>query len=183
MNWQKWARLLIAACAIAFAIAVAMRIRPRVAPAVQRVTTSDPKAVVESAGGFSHRDTRDHEDFSIKYQRQVTYTDGSSKMEGVAIDTDRAGGRHFQITANEAGLSKDQADFTFSGHVQIAVSDGMLIRTEHASYKESDATARASGPVDISRGRMTGSSQGFTYDKRLWDPLESTCRHASLSIL
>ena len=41
----------------------------------------------------------------------------------------------------------------------------MTVRTEHATYTEADGIVRAPGPVEFSRGRMSGSGIGMTYDK------------------
>ena len=142
MNWQRRARIVIAVGGVAFAIVVAMAVRQRVPAAVSRVTASDPKAVVESIGGHHFGFGPGHEDFDLEYQQLVTYTDGSTKMQGVKVGKDRADGRHFSMSAKEAKVSKDQSDFAFAGDIKIAVSDGMMIHTEHATYKESDGVVR-----------------------------------------
>ena len=166
MNWQKRARIVIAIGGVAFAVVVAATLRERVPGALSRVTGSDPKAVVESTDGHHFGFGPGHEDFDVEYQHLLTYDDGSTKMQGIKIGKDRADGRHFTMSANEADVSKDQLDFSFAGDVRIAVSDGMLIHTEHATYKKADGMARAPGPVDIARGRMTGSSLGLTYSDK-----------------
>jgi lipopolysaccharide export system protein LptA len=38
------------------------------------------------------------------------------------------------------------------------------VRTEHATYSDKDSSVDASGPVEFSRARMTGSGTGMTYD-------------------
>jgi len=165
MTWQKRARLVIAVGGTAFAVLVALRFRQATPPADVRVATSDPKAVAESAQGIHFRQNRSHEDVSISYQRLTTYTDGSSKLEGVTVKTERANGRQFVITGRDASVSKNESDLSLSGDVHITVSDGMHIRTERATYSDSDGTVHAPGPVDIARGRLTGSSTGLVYNK------------------
>ncbi len=165
-TWQQRARIVIAVGAVAFAIVVFATMRRRVPEVVSRVTSSDPKAVVESSDGFHVGSTGSHRDYSLDYDRQTTYQDGSSKMQNIQVGKDREDGRHFTMSAREADVSKDASDFAFTGAVQIAVSDGMLIRTEHATFKKVDGMVRAPGPVDITRGRMTGSSKGLTYNDK-----------------
>jgi len=166
MNWQRRARIVIAIGAVAFAIVLFATMRQRVPEAVSRVTTSDPKAVVESSAGFHSGATGSHRDYDVAYDRLLTFQDGSSKMVGIKVGKDREDGRHFTMSAREADVSKDESDFSFTGAVQIAVSDGMMIRTEHATFKKIDGMVRAPGPVDIARGRMTGSSMGLTYNDK-----------------
>ena len=49
--------------------------------------------------------------------------------------------------------------------MRLAASDGMTVRTEHATYADSDGIVRAPGPVEFTRGRMSGTGVGMTYDK------------------
>jgi lipopolysaccharide export system protein LptA len=121
--------------------------------------------VVESSQGTHVRTSRSKEALNVAFQHLTSYTDGSSRLDGIALTTTRANGREFKITAKEARVTKDETEFAFTGNVRIAVSDGMQIHTEHATYADASGRLLASGPVDIARGRMTGSSIGLTYDK------------------
>ena len=69
------------------------------------VTPTDPKAVVESADGRTIRVNRDQEEVRIEYDKLLTYEDGSTKMLGVTVVTERAGGRTFTI-AGQAGRGR-----------------------------------------------------------------------------
>jgi LPS export ABC transporter protein LptC/lipopolysaccharide transport protein LptA len=163
--WQRRTRLalLISAIGVVIAVAAAYRRGPAVvAPA--SVAPADPKALVESAGGWTSRLNRDHEEVRIDYEKLTTYPDKSSKLTGVKVTTIRAGGRKFVITGNQADL-KGENDMSIHGDVRIVASDGMEIRTEHASYTDTDAIVRAPGPVEFSRGRLNGSGLGATYAK------------------
>jgi LPS export ABC transporter protein LptC/lipopolysaccharide transport protein LptA len=166
MRWQRRARLVVAVAAIAFAIAVALTLRTRTAPAIEApLAQTDPKAMVESAAGLTFRVNRDKEDIRIKYDKLLSYQNGSSKMIGVTVTTERAGGRVFTISGQEGEVTDKESNVTLVGDVRIAASDGMELRAERASYTEADGTVRAPGPVQFARGRMTGSGIGFTYDK------------------
>src|SRR6185295_16913498 len=53
------------------------------------------------------------------------------------------------------------------GDVRLVGSDGMHLTTEHATYADNDATVRAPGPVQFTRGRVKATGVGMTWDKTL----------------
>jgi LPS export ABC transporter protein LptC/lipopolysaccharide transport protein LptA len=163
--WQRRTRLalLVGAVAVAIAVAAAFKRRPA-AEAPASVAPADPKAVVESEAGWKSRFNRAHEEVRINYKTLSTYPDNTAKLTEVKVTTIRGGGRTFVITGNEADL-KGETDISIHGDVHIVASDGMEIRTEHASYTDADAVIRAPGPVEFTRGRLTGSGLGATYAK------------------
>ncbi len=104
-NWQRPARLLIAVAAVAFAVVVAFAFRGRgPTSGSPPVTSTDPKAVAESATGRTIRLNRDQEEVRIEYDKLLTYQDGSAKMLGVKVVTERAGGRTFTIAAKQGDV-------------------------------------------------------------------------------
>src|SRR6185436_19187165 len=163
--WQRRTRLALLVGAVAVAIAVAAAFKRRPAADVQApLTPADPKAVVEIEGGWKSRFNRAHEEVRINYKTLSTYPDNSAKLSDVKVTTIRAGGRTFVITGKEADL-KGETDISIHGDVRIVASDGMEIRTEHATYTDADAVIRAPGPVEFTRGRLSGSGLGATYAK------------------
>jgi lipopolysaccharide transport protein LptA len=52
-----------------------------------------------------------------------------------------------------------------TGGVRVTASDGMVVDTERATYNENDSIVRAVGHVKFSRGRMSGSGIGMSYDR------------------
>jgi lipopolysaccharide export system protein LptA len=168
MSWQRRTRLVLLVAAVAMAIAVAAAFKRRPEPRVSPlVLPADPKAVVESASGLKSRLNRDQEEVRTEYQTFTAYPDGSIKARGVKVTTVRAGGRTFVISGKEADLGPNEASMSVNGDVRVTASDGMEIRTEHASYAEADSLVRAPGPVEFSRGRLTGSGVGATYHKKV----------------
>jgi LPS export ABC transporter protein LptC len=166
MRWQRRARLLVAVAAVAFAIVVALTLRRRTAPRVEApIAQTDPRAVIESAGGLTFRVNKEREEVRIEYDRLLSYTNGSSKMLGVKVITERAGGRVFTITGDEGQVADKDSNVSVAGNVRIVATDGMELKTDRATYTDGDATVRAPGPVQFARGRMSGSGLGFTYDK------------------
>ena len=165
MRWQKTTRLVIIVAAVGFAIAIAVTMRKRTVPQVQApLTRTDPKAVLEGAGGLTFRVNKEREEVRIHYDKLLTYPDGSSKMVGLKVTTERDG-RTFQITGSEGQIRDSEATIEVVGDVRVEASDGLIVTTGRASYTEADGMARAPGAVEFSRNRMRGTGVGFTYDK------------------
>ena len=49
--------------------------------------------------------------------------------------------------------------------MRLAVTDGLVVRTERATYTENGGLVDAPGPIAFSRGRLSGTALGLTYDK------------------
>jgi lipopolysaccharide export system protein LptA len=164
--WQRRARLVIGVFAVVFAVVVAFAFR-KGAPATPLPTPvrTDPGAVVESTGGRVERFKLSHEDVHVEYQKQLTYADGSSKMLGVTIVTDNRGGRSFTVTGKEGQVGQKDSSIALNGAVVLVASDGLTVRTEHATYNDADGVVRGQGPVEFERDRLSGSGIGMTYDK------------------
>src|SRR5439155_8120367 len=162
-KWQKTTRLVIALVAVACAVVVAVTLRKRVAPPVEGpVVRTDPKAVLESDKGWTFRLNKSREEVRVEYTKVLTYADGSTKMLGVKVTTER-GGRTFEMTGSEGRIAENESVVEMSGNVHGTASDGLEVRTEHATF--TDGIARAAGPVEFSRGRMSGTGVGLIYDK------------------
>ena len=165
-SWQRRARLAIAISALGFAAFVLFALKTRDAqpsPAVAERT--DPSAVVEVTGGRVERFRLSREDVRVAYERQLTYADGATKLIGVTITADeRAGGRTFTVTGNEGSVGQNESLLQLNGDVRLTASDGLTVRTDHASYSDKDGSVRSTGRVEFSRGRLTGSGAGLSYD-------------------
>ena len=164
-HWQRKARFAIALAFLAFAIAVALAFQRREAVPLAPLTRTDPNAVAETAGGLTFRVNRDKEEVRIAYDELRAYPDGSMIMSGVKVATERGGGRTFTVTAKQAQVTQNESNYLLEGDVRLTTSDGLTLRTEHATYTEQEGVLRAPGPVEFSRGRMNGSGVGLTYDK------------------
>jgi lipopolysaccharide transport protein LptA len=164
---RKHARTLVAVFGVLFAAFVALQFKRSRGSAPPPVVRTEPGAVVESTGGETQRFHLSREDVGVKYQKLLTYADGSSRMSGVTITTqDRANrGRTFTVTAREGKLGQNESTIDLNGDVRLASSDGMTARAEHATYTSSDGTVTATGPVEFSKGRMSGRGIGLKYEK------------------
>src|ERR1700682_5431827 len=122
-QWQRNARLVIAMVAVVIAIVVAFAFRKR-APvgAFAPAAPADPKALVESAKGWSTRVNREQEEVRTEFETFSTYPDGSTKLLGVRVTTKRAGERTFVIAGNQADIGPNEADISLAGNVHITVS-------------------------------------------------------------
>src|ERR1700710_218899 len=113
MRWQKPARFVIVLAAVVFAVGVGLTLRTRTAPAIEApLARTDPKAVVESAGGLTFRVNKDREEVRIRYDKLLSYENGSSKMLGVTVTTERAGGRVFTISGQEGEVTQKESNAT-----------------------------------------------------------------------
>jgi lipopolysaccharide export system protein LptA len=167
-RWQRRTRAFIAVFGIVFAVFVAREFRRRDAFRPAAPVSKDPGAIIETIGADLGRFSSSREDVRVKSEKQLTYADGSSKLLGVTIVTDeRHGNRTFTITGKEGRVAKNDSTIALDGDVRLVGSDGMQLATEHATYADSDAIVRASGPVQFTRGRVSATGIGMTWDKTL----------------
>jgi hypothetical protein len=148
-RWQRSARLGIGVFAVVFAVFVAREMRRRApATAVQPAALTDAGAVIETTAGSTTHFSVNREEVAITYEKQFTYADGTSKLQGVTVVFDeRKGSRTFTITGKEGRLGKGATSMVLDGAVKMVGSDGMTVLTEHASYADADGVVNAPGPV------------------------------------
>jgi LPS export ABC transporter protein LptC len=166
-TFQRRARLVVAVFAIGFSVALAFAFKRRTAPAAPApVARIDPSAVLESTSGRVVKVNRSREDVSIQYEKQLTYKDGETRLQGVTIvTTDRTNGRTFTVTGTEGRVGQNESEMVLNGSVRLVASDGLTATTDQATYTDSDGIVRAPGAVEFTRKRLTGSGVGMTYDK------------------
>ncbi|HKT79220.1 MAG TPA: LPS export ABC transporter periplasmic protein LptC [Vicinamibacterales bacterium] len=165
-RWQRRARWLIALFALAVAVLVGTQLKRR-APATQSVSLpkTDGQAVSQTDRGRTRRFSSQNEDISIEYEKAINYADGSSVLQGLKVFPKPTDGRTFTVTADEGRSANNEGDLTLTGDVVVTSSDGIVVKTDHAVYTAADGIVRADGPVTFSRGSMSGSGVGATYDK------------------
>ena len=168
MRWQRWLRMGIAAFAAVFLVATYFAIRPSrrggAVPA-RGGAVQDPAASAQSTGGNVLNLLRDVENFRLEYDRLLSYPDGRQKLTGARVVVPQRGGRDYRITAREAEVGPGQDLITMQGAVVLTASDGLSAKTDYATYSQTEGILRAPGPASFSRARMSGSSNGLTYDK------------------
>lgn len=156
-----------------FAIALVVSVRKgrqASAPLVAAPPTLDEAAV--SQGGEGHVDTRTEGKggISLKFGNQVTYADNRSKFGGgVTLIIPDKGGRSITIESKEAEVTrppgKQIGTAVFTGGVTLTTSDGITVTSPTATYNDDEQMARIPGNVAFTKGRMTGTGVGATYDQ------------------
>ncbi|PYR40481.1 MAG: LPS export ABC transporter periplasmic protein LptC, partial [Acidobacteria bacterium] len=166
-RFQRNARLMVAVFGVLFAAFVARQLKPRdTLPAASVAPKTDPGAIAETTGGTLGKFHGSRQDVSVRFQKQLLYADGTSRLQGVQIVTDeRNGSRTFTISGKEGRVGSNDSSIVLDGDVRLQGSDGMTAATEHATYADADGTVRAPGPVQFARGRMQGAGLGMTWEK------------------
>ena len=181
MRWQKIARLAIAASVIVFAGIVLFTIRQRSAapaqqPASQIARPPDDDAAVYNPSGVDYKETANGKlVFRLQAKRHRAYPDFRQKLEEVEFTLPDRQGKTVVIKADEAEITKPPDKKLgiahFRGNVRLTTNDGIEVRTAAAVYDDSTGLMTVPGPVEFSRGRMSGNGVGATYDKNrdvLW---------------
>jgi lipopolysaccharide export system protein LptA len=165
-SWQKRARAGVAIFGLAVAVIVYFALRQREAPApAAPIQRSDPKAIAEITGGAHERVVFTQKNFSFEYDVAQAYEDGSMKYTNVRVKVPKGENRTFSVTAKEAAAGKDEDELGLTGEVKLEDSDGFVLTTQRGTYKQKDAIAHAPGAVSFSKGRMSGSGVGISYDQ------------------
>jgi LPS export ABC transporter protein LptC/lipopolysaccharide transport protein LptA len=174
--WQRRLRLglLLFIVVLAVTLVVLLRRSPQRLAPKPPPARSDPNAVVESTSGTSVRFLGLRQDVTIEhYDWMGQYPDGRTKFTGGVIKVLQRGGRDFLIKARDAEMKGQppNVDVTLKGSVEVTSSDGLVLKTDEATFVDGEGVVRAPGPVAFTRGRMSGTAVGMTYDKNrdvLW---------------
>jgi lipopolysaccharide export system protein LptA len=166
-RWQRHARLIVALFGVLFAAFVARQLKPRDTPtASTSVQKVDPGAIVETTNGTLGKFKGSRQNVDVTFERQLLYSDGSSKLFGVKIVTqEKNGNRTFTISGREGRVGSNDSSLQLDGAVRLEGSDGLSAAAEHATYSDADGFVRAPGPVQYARGRMQGTGVGLSWDK------------------
>ena len=170
--WRKRLRLAIALFVVIFTAGVALSLRSGRArkPEAVAPVRVDPNASVENRGGGTYeRMEQGKVTFAVKFGSQLTYPDGRSKLAGgVKLELPDKEGRKVTIEAPEVNLlsppEQNLSNAEFSGGVKLTTSDGITVTSAQVSYDKREDMVRIPGALSFSKGRMTGSGVGGTYD-------------------
>ncbi len=125
--------------------------------------------MVESTSGGLVRELGGKQDLTIEhYEKLEGYADGRTKITGGRVQDPPARRARLHDSRPRSPRFKGQApdvDVAMKGAVEVVASDGLMVRTEEASYVNSEGVVRAPGAVAFERGRMRGTAVGMTYDK------------------
>jgi len=166
MSWHKPVRVGVGVFGLVAAVGVYFAIGSRqAAPPPPPDGRLDPKANVESTEAVVQQVRQGEEDFQVTADRTLSYEDGTSRLMGVRISVKRRGGRDFVVTAAEAGAGKDRKDLALKGSVVLDASDGFHLTTDNATYEDAAGMVKAPGRVAFTKGGLSGSGLGMTYDQ------------------
>ena len=174
MNWRKRLRLGIAVFVVVFAAIVGLslktgRVKGTPPPAGQKI---DPNAVFQSKGPTDFELRKEGKvTFQIKSGNQRSYADGRSIFGGgVTVVLPDRGGRRVTVQSQEAEVTqppgKDVGTAVFTGGVKLVTSDGITVSSANATWNNDEQMARIPGPLTFTKGRMTGTGVGATFDLR-----------------
>ncbi len=179
MRWQKLLRWAIAAFVVVFAayLVVSFR-RPHARTAGNPVLkVGDGAAIVQTLGKVDFgRLEAGKESFRVQADSQYTYENGRSLFKGhVRVTIPDRNGRTVVIEGGEAEImvapGKSSGPGVFRNGVTMTTSDGVIVQSATASYDDATQMTTIPGPLTFTKGRMTGSGNGGTYDQNravLW---------------
>ena len=180
MRWQRIARLAIGVFVLVFAAIVAVKLWRPAKPAATPATTPrvDEKTVAE-LGQLTHTVTDDSGkvQYTINAKRSLTYPDGRQVLDDADIILpDRNGrtmkvhGGAMEVVIPQAGEGKPQTVIVTKG-VKLTSDDGLEVTSDKANYDSRTSVVTIPGAVQFTKGRLTGSGVGATYDQNrnvLW---------------
>ena len=141
--------------------------RPREAPAPPpTIERTDPSAVIETRGGDAIQLKGAERNLRVEYRVQTTNAEGETKLHDVKIMVENRGGRSYVVTAKEAFVGKQNSSYDVRGDVKLETDDGLVATGQQATYVDVEKIVRVPGPVRFTRGRMSGSGIGFTFDEQ-----------------
>jgi lipopolysaccharide export system protein LptA len=100
----------------------------------------------------------------LDFERMLAYPDGTSRLIGPTLTTVR-NGRSFVVKGKQATMGQDQSHATITGDVKLTSGDGLNVAAREAAYDRTDGIVRAPGPVSFSKGALSGTAVGMTYDE------------------
>ena len=177
--WQKRLRLAIALFVVVFAAAVVVSLRQGRRPPAQGIVKPadfDKDAVTQGKAGNYQISKEGKPTLQVKFGNQKTYADGRLVLGGgVTMVLPDKNGRQITIESRDADMTrppgKEVGIANFTGGVKLTTSDGIIVTTATATYSDEEQMTRIPGALEFTRGRMTGTGVGATYDQNrrvLW---------------
>jgi lipopolysaccharide transport protein LptA len=157
----------MAAIAIGVIAVVGYTMRPReTAKPVEKIERSDPASKIETTGGKAIQFKGDRRDVRVEFDLQTVNQENEAKLQGVKIFVDNREGRSYVVMGKEASIGPAMSSYDVRGDVKLETNDGLVANGQHATYVDVENIVRVNGPVTFTRGRMSGSGIGFSYDEQ-----------------
>jgi lipopolysaccharide transport protein LptA len=156
----------LAIVAISVIGVVAYTIRPREAaappPQINRIDQNS-KFEIRNCDAVQFKGER--QDIRVECGSQTVNQKNEMTLHGVTIHVDNRGGRNYVISGKQAFIGPNNSSFDVQGDVVLKTSDGLEAKGQRAVYTDAEKIVRVPGDVTFTRGRMTGSGVGFTFDE------------------
>lgn len=184
MRWQRAAQAVIAVFVIGFIVVLVLTLRQERATQTQEPPPEriNEKSTLESQGGGTNTltDPSGRKQWEIKWGTHVVLPDGRSRFSGgVEVIINRGEGP-IHVEADDADVTQEEEGVqaaVFRGNVRLTGAGGLQVTTAEATYSGADGIITIPGAMEFSKGRMTGSGVGATYDQNrdvLWILDQST---------
>ena len=139
---------------------------PQSAPAIP--AASDPAAVSQSSAGTVVQTVNDLERYRLIHEGETVYPDRHVEWKRVHIVFKEDGTEAWADTASVAAAQKGQqapSSLVLNGHVRLKTGEGATVEGASATYEDSTGLTSIPGPVTFTRGRMSGSGTGSTFER------------------
>jgi lipopolysaccharide export system protein LptA len=169
MRWQRLARIAIALFVVGFIVVVVLAVRrPQRPPADDGgIDFTDKDVLSEIRGGLVEHNWG--EGYALTADTRRVYPDGRVIHTKVTLVLPDRGGRNVTISTDELEVLVADGEVgtaKLRGDVRLVTDDGLDLRAGEATYDRAEGLLRIPGPVTFTRGRMSGSGVGATYDER-----------------
>lgn len=177
MRWQRPLRYGIGVAGLAFAAFLYSRYekKPPVvpAPAPPPLATGVSYESAMSPGAEQVRYKNNKEVSKFSYARMAQFTDGRQVMDKPVFIADREG-KPYRVTADKAEVKSPNGAATsnetfeevhLTGNVVLHEDDGMEIKADEATYRDSVAILDIPGAMSFNDGQTSGNAVGATYER------------------
>jgi lipopolysaccharide export system protein LptA len=169
MRWQKLARLAIALFVVGFVVVVVLAVRrPQRPPADgDGIQFTDKDVLSEIRGGLVEHNWG--EGYGLTADTRRVYPDGRVIHTKATLVLPDRGGRSVTIHADELEVlvaDSEVGTAKLRGNVRLLTDDGLDLQAAEATYDRAEGMLRIPGAVTFTRGRMSGTGVGATYDEQ-----------------
>jgi lipopolysaccharide export system protein LptA len=173
MRWQSVARVAIALFVLVFAGVVIVTLRRPGPPKVRLQTPRvDEKTLIE-LGPLTRRrtDSDGRLVFQLTAKSAFMYAEGRNLLREAELTLPDRDGRTVIISGAEmeaiipAGTDKPLQTATITKGARLRTDDGFEMTSQQAIYDEGTGMLNVPGDVQFTKGRMSGSGVGATYDR------------------
>lgn len=167
MSWQRRARLSAAVVALGGAVgAYWMTGTRRVTPPPPPVTELAPTVTARVTGGDAEQSSGQRQDFALTFREQITYSDNRTVASDVKVTVRQRDNKTFVVSGREGTIGAGQSSVQLTGDVVLSSQDGLVAKSDTASYADGEGIVRAPGPVTFEQGRTHGAGVGMTFDRK-----------------